>query len=496
MSGSGIDLSAMFQSLRSRLVLTTLTITLLAFAIVVFVFLQALPILSSQEKQRELQDQAHRFAAAVHTQIYEKQGTAADLRNQLYLASVYLHERIIIASPSGKRAIFDSARATQFFKGYNPDLSSQGLNGGQSISQVLPNNVVVVTSPIRGTHGHTNGGVVLVVARAADLRPNFSSLVTVGLIAAGAALIVWLLLALYFASSIFRPLFRVTQATRRMAQGDYSTRVEVHGRGELAQLAHGFNEMAQQVQAGDRSMKDFLANVSHDLRTPLTMIAGFSEAMLDGTAGPKEVEMSAGVIHDEAVKMQHLVDDLTQLTRLESGLLKLDQQPTDLSVLAQDGIDHVRRAHAGQDLPDLVNRVSPRAHWGLIDAERIERVLRNLLDNAIRYTPSGGTITIESRQAGRMVEISVRDTGSGIAPEDLSRVFERFYRADKSRGRAEGHSGLGLAIAREIVEAHGGRLHAESEPGKGTTFRLTIPAAQNPDVQPVAAPVSTTMTAP
>lgn len=476
----------MLQSLRSRLVLSTLLITLLGFVVVVIVFTQSLPVLSSQEKQRELEEQAHRFAGQVTTEIYMRRGSTGQLTQELNLASQLLHERIIIARSNGL-PIFDSARRTPYYKGVSQNLTPTDLRVHGPVTTFGPHNLVLFRSPIKGTHGHRNGGTVVLIAQAADLRPGVSSLVNVSVIAAGTALVVWLLIALFFTYSVGRPLLLITWATRRMASGDYSARVPVTGSGELARLAAVFNEMAQQVQTSDRTLKDFLANVSHDLRTPLTMITGFSEALLDGTAAPEEAEGSAAVIHEEAIKMQHLVNDLMQLTRLESGLFHLERHPVDLRSLADSTIDRIRRVHANQALPALRNLVPDNLPRALVDAERMERVLRNLIENAVRYTPGDGAIEVWARRvdAGWM-EISVRDTGAGITADDVSRVFERFYRADKSRERGHGHSGLGLAIVREIVEAHGGQVAVESEVGRGTEFRMTVPIASEQQVRPAS----------
>jgi two-component system sensor histidine kinase ResE len=226
-------------------------------------------------------------------------------------------------------------------------------------------------------------------------------------------------------------------------------------------------------------LRDFVANVSHDLRTPLTLIAGFSQALVDGTARTEEVEQSAQVIHEEAGKMQRMVDDLLQLTRLESGLQAFRRQPVDVRPLVQHLVDRTIRASAGRPVARIVNDVPMRIPPIEADSEQIERALQNLINNALQYTPPSGVVRVSARSIGRgWVEMAVADTGMGIAPEDVSRIFERFYRTDRSRERVHGHSGLGLAIVREIVEGHGGRIEVESEVGRGTTFRFTVPQAR------------------
>jgi len=247
----------------------------------------------------------------------------------------------------------------------------------------------------------------------------------------------------------------------------------------MARLAKGFNDMALQVQRSNQVLKAFVANVSHDLRTPLTMIIGFSQALIDGTARREEVTDSAAVIHDEALKMERLVDDLLQLTRLESGLMTLDRHPVEVQAFLGSVVERALHGYGQVSLPafqiDAQNSLPPID----VDSAQIERALRNLLNNAVQHTPATGTITIQAKRSeDTWVEIGIRDTGTGIPAEEISRVFERFYRTDKGRDRGEeGHAGLGLAIVREIIEAHGGHVWVDSEPGAGSTFCFTVPTA-------------------
>jgi signal transduction histidine kinase len=469
----------MLQSFRSRLVISNLIITLFGLLVVVVVFTQVLSQRTIDVKKSDREAQAQLLATQIHALFLNPRVKPDEPCRLAEVASPLLNaSRIILVRHTGA-AYFDSnIRGNQpcAHGSYTPVDRSALANQESAIRQLYKNSsVYAFQAPIQGTD-HRNAGAVVLVARVSDVRPSFQSLESVFLVVLGTALLVWLFIGLYFTVSISRPLLRVTAATRRMARGDYDVRVPGQGNGEIAHLARSFNEMAEQVQRSNRVLKDFVANVSHDLRTPLTMITGFSQALLDGTAQPEDVSESADVIHEESLKMQRMVDDLLQLTRLESGLLHFQTTPVDTHAFVQSVVERVRRAHIDAPGAELRNQISPGIPPVAIDREQMERALRNLVENALQYTPSDGSVTVRGAIIGRgWVELSVADTGMGIPQTDLPRVFERFYRSDKSRERAHGHSGLGLAIAREIVEGHGGQIRVESEPGRGTTFSFTVP---------------------
>jgi signal transduction histidine kinase len=451
------------------------------------VFTQLLAQRNKDIKESDLTSESQLVAQQVQD-LYRRGEKPRQLDTLITRTSKTLKLRLRIVGPRGN-LIFDSAQTTPYFHGTWHPLDVEALRNAENTKKELSNKVVV-QSPIRGTV-QANGGAVQILANTSDVQPGIGALGNVILIMVGTALVIWLLIGLYFTYSVSRPLLRITAATRRMAQGDYNVRVPARGTGEISRLARSFNTMAQQIQRSDQVLKDFVANVSHDLRTPLTMIAGFSEAMLDGTARNGEVEESAEVIHDEALKMQRMVEDLLQLTRLESGLMKFRREPVPVWEFVQSVVDRTTRAHSGQEVASIENRVLKAAPEIEVDREQLERALRNLLENALQYTPAGGRVVVDAQAIGRgWVEISVSDTGPGIPRQDVGRIFERFYRTDKARERERGHSGLGLAIVREIVEAHGGKVSVESVEGRGTTFRFTAPQARAPqsEATPAAAP--------
>lgn len=458
---------------RSRLVLSNTLIALLGLTLVVVVFSVLLAQRSYSIRRQDLQAQSQHLALRIE-QIYRQHASFNELHREVYLTSQILRERIVVLSPE-RTVVVNSKHRTPFFGNAPFEYSPAAFRNVQSARQVLAGPVMGFQSPIHGTDGAKNGGAIVLIARVNDVRPDLGSLIGVIVAAAAAVFLVWVLISLYFAVFVSRPLQRLAAAAGRMARGEYDVRVPVSGPGEIGQLATRFNVMAGRIQESNQILRDFVANVSHDLRTPLTMITGFSQALLDGTAEEAEIGAAAAVINEEAGRMQRLVEGLLQLARLESGLLPLDRHPVAVRPFVA-GI--IERHTAGRSCPEIVNRVPDTLPPIDVDPDHLGRALGNLLDNAIEYTPRGGRVEIAAHavDAGR-IEISVADTGKGITADDLARIFERLYRGDKNRVAGSGHSGLGLAIVREIAEAHGGQVTVESAPGRGTTFRLIVPRA-------------------
>jgi len=298
---------------------------------------------------------------------------------------------------------------------------------------------------------------------------------TVGLSAAGAAriggaaLLVLLLtvgMAVLLSGRVLAPLRTLTRAAQRMRGGDHTTRADVTARWEIAELAAAFNEMSEHLERTERQRKDLVSDVSHELRTPLGTIRGWLVAAQDGVAD-LDPELVASLL-EETLVLQHLVDDLHELASADAGEFRLRPEPTDAGAL----LTQVAAAHPA-DL--AVQADGDLTLWA--DPVRLRQAVGNLVVNAVRHTPEDGRITLLARRdAADVVVIEVRDTGTGITPEDLPHIFDRFWRADRSRSRATGGRGLGLAIVRHLVEAHGGTVTVASRPGAGTTFTLRLPA--------------------
>jgi len=275
-----------------------------------------------------------------------------------------------------------------------------------------------------------------------------------------------LLLGTFLATELSAPLKRLIYAAERIAQGDLAHRVLVRSRDEIGKLAQAFNHMAEALQRAEAARRQLLADLAHELRTPLSVIQGNLEALLDG-AFPLTPE-SLAPVYEETLHLGELVEDLRTLTLAETGHLPLAKERVELGELVE-GVAEAVRPVAAEEGIELKTQCEPDL-WVLADPRRIRQVLGNLLSNALRYSPPGSTVTVEALRQGGEIWVSVQDQGPGIPEEDLPHVFERFYKVDKSR--AEGGTGLGLAIAKEIVQAHGGRIWAENRGGARFTFAL------------------------
>lgn len=263
------------------------------------------------------------------------------------------------------------------------------------------------------------------------------------------------------------PVGDMLEASERVAQGDYSVQVTERGPREIRSLVRAFNSMTQRLHMSDEQRRNLLADVTHELRTPLTVIQGNLEGLLDGVY-PRDDEHLELILEETRV-LSRLIDDLRTLALAESGTLKLQKEPTDVSELIGDTIAAFR-AQADASGVCLEVDVAPDVPSIAIDPARMRAVLSNLITNALRYTPDGGSIHVSGSVVDACVVLSIRDTGSGIAPDDLPYVFDRFYKTSDSRG-----SGLGLAIAKNLVEAHGGEIKVESEVGQGTQIHVMLP---------------------
>jgi signal transduction histidine kinase len=407
------------------------------------------------------------FAAADVSNLARQQ--RADLAKAVAAVAGAVWDRNDTWSGANKAAILDVGTPTGASvqvrdQAGNIIVSSRGFTTADGSESSMP---IVV----RGQHV----GTALVRSTGSGLNAADSSLKTALLRAiagaAGLAALLALLTGLAVARRITRPVIRLIAVTRAMAAGDRTARVgEIHAAGELRELAAAFDQMAGTLDRQEQIRRNLVADVAHELRTPIAILQAGHEALLDGVAEPTPAEL--GSLRDEVLRLARMVGDLQTLAAADAAALNLNRSQTDLADVAAAAADSLaRRFEAAGIALDRELAASPV----LADPHWLHQVITNLLTNALKFTPAGGRVTISTERAGPDAILRVTDTGAGIAADDLPRIFDRFFRGQQA-AQISG-SGIGLAVAAELVQAHGGRLTAASELGQGTQMTLSLPSA-------------------
>jgi two-component system OmpR family sensor kinase len=455
----------MFTSLRSRLWLSyalVITVALFAVVIVLFLFLIRNPVLyrDTQQKLREVQ-----------SQITEGGRNLLGDPDALTRLARDTSTRIILFDGQGNQ-IFDSDLdqpslpfPRRSVLGRVPQVATDALgNDWLQTRTRLPNgNTLVIAAP-RPTTNFLN---------------VFTDELLVPILEGG---LVALLLALVLAYALSRwvadPLQQVVLAARGFPAGTMKP-VQPHGPHEVQDLTRAFNSMVSRVESAQRSQRDFVANVSHELKTPLTSIQGFAQAILDGTAdSPESRKQAAQVIHEEAGRMHRMALDLLDLARLEGGTAEMNMSAVDVGALLRGIAEKFSLQAQKADVSLQVNVPDDLPAW-IGDGDRLAQVFTNLVDNALKFTPPDGQVGLSAKVDQAWIEFVVADSGIGVSEEARPHLFDRFYQADPSRAGGENHgAGLGLAIAQEIVQAHGGKIGVRSTVGHGTTFTIRLPLSQ------------------
>jgi len=444
----------MFHSLRLRVLGALILVVLVAVGIMALSASRA----TAGEFRRYMEHGGiirHRRLQRLLTRYYGWEQSWSGVQPLVEHAGQIVGERIVLADETG-HIVADSE--------------------GELLGQTVPRDWAKPTAFI--VHRGMRVGTIYVdpLGRGVDPRKEafLASVNRALLLAAMAAGLVAAVLAIGLSHHILGPIEALTAAARRMEKGDLSQRVEVKSGDEIGELSRAFNAMAESLARLEELRRNMVTDVAHELRTPLSNIRGYLEALRDGMVKPSRELLDS--LYEEVMLLNRLVDDLQELALAEARQLRLERRPVALASIVDNAVEAARpratakgiklQVHLPEDLP-LVD----------VDPQRIGQALGNLLSNALTHTPSGGEVVIAAQARGTEVEVSVSDTGEGIPPEHLPYIFERFYRVDKSRSRATGGTGLGLAITKQLVEAHGGRIEVESEVGRGTRFTFTLPRA-------------------
>ncbi|HEX5414314.1 MAG TPA: HAMP domain-containing sensor histidine kinase [Chloroflexota bacterium] len=494
----------MFGSLRAKLIASYVFIVILTLFLAGTGFTYVLRAYQTQLRLNQLADLT--LPLALQVRSLQRPGVAqSDVAAYLKAQATYLNVRILLVQ-SDRTVVLDTGDSLVGQKIPVPSGESDrgtGLMQWGLLSDKSGDQLVYASALLRRDRGQGFGDVpvpssadavgLIVAVPQARVTSAWLAMAPNLMVAALLALVVAILVAMAFARSIARPLAQVTRASERMAKGDFDQFLPIRGDDEVGQLASSFNTMAREVGRTHQTMRDFLANVSHELRTPLTSIEGFSTAMQDGTIQSlDEYQDAARIIGDEAVRMHRLVEDLLYLSKFESGQIDIVLSRLNLTSLINGCVRQVQPQLEAAGVKVAVETVDlPPV---LADEHRLEQVFVNLLDNAVKYSPANGEIrvraypvaeslngSVETRPAAggaaQWVAVDVHNSGSYIPAEHANRIFERFYQIDRSRTGHRGSSGLGLAIVREIVQAHHGKIGVTSNPDQGTTFTVTLPAA-------------------
>ncbi len=408
---------------------------------------------------------------------------AQDYKTRLSLAASQLGTDRLLLLTSQFRVAFDSA---------NPDpLGQISISASKRINGVAEARInldgqtyLVAAMAITPARDPLAAAYVLLAApQGAFAAAAANELVPRLLLAGGAALLLAMLLVLIVSRSLTRPLGQLAAAAEDIAAGHYSRRVAIRGTDEIGTLGTAFDRMAEAVERARKVQREFLANVSHELKTPLTSLIGFSQALVDGSlATDLERSRAATVVHEESERVLRMAQELLDLARVEAGSISIHITPVDLGGQLEQEIGIVRPRAIARELAlelDVPADIPPVA----ADPERLHQILDNLMDNAVKYAPSGSTVTARARVVDGSVEAVVSNPAGPHRP-DADRMFERFYRADPARSAAAGGVGLGLAISRELATAMGGRLWADIDDSGDLRVHLTLPAAKGLQTQP------------
>lgn len=477
----------MFRSLYAKLLVLFLAILLIAMSLFTGMIYQQIRTDRIQSRLSELAVQAEDIVNLAQlfarTGNYMQQTTLRDYYiskvnyvQQEFDASIYVYDQNqMLISIEDEEVLYTHEDVVEemdtvvgiVFSGKNVVQSS--------ILQSSGNPVFVVGVPLLEKGTWLVNAAVIVVTSEQNIQASYSEVLAQSLSALLISFAIGSAMILILCQYITRPLRAMASAADRFARGDFEQRVKVESRDEVGRLAESFNSMAEDLNQLEQTRREFVANVSHELRSPLTSIQGFLNGMLDGTVPEPEREHYMGIVLDETKRLSKLISTLLDLSHIESGQTPLQKTRFDINEMICRVLVR-QEAHIGEREIDVQLAFETEACLVSADADRIEQVLVNLIDNAIKYANGHGCITVSTRKERGKVRITVADDGPGIAKEDLPRVFDRFYMAEKAHTSGKG-TGLGLSIVKKILEQHGEKITVKSELGKGARFEFTLEGA-------------------
>ena len=424
---------------------------------------------------RDMYREATRIADTYAVDLYNSEISLETVQNQMEALSYFMDAEIWIINPSG-RMVVNSANAPDpeqeiVVEGFDPTITQKNYYARGSFFDSFEEEKVSVIAPI--INNYKTRGYVIIHTSASKIDEEANSMLNISYLMLIVILFLSLIILIFFTEVVYRPLRKIIEATEQYASGNMHYDLNVEGEDEMGYLAASLHYMAQTVAGSEDDQKKFIANVSHDFRSPLTSIRGFLEAMLDGTIPPEMHEHYIGVVLNETERLTKLTNSLLTLNNLNTKGMLLHMTDWDIN-------DAARKVSASFEQTCIKSGIRIRLIlsgsrlYVHADEDKIQQVLYNLVDNAIKFSSRDSEIEIETTEKGGRVHVSVRDSGIGIPKSDQNQIWERFYKTDLSRGKDKKGTGLGLSIVREIIRAHGENISLISTQGVGSKFTFTL----------------------
>ncbi len=468
------------KSILRKQMLLYMGILLFSFAMLAATLSLVLTGYYVNEKEEQLVKQGRKVAEQYVKSFYTGIDGLQKLNNEIQVLEDYMEASVFFVNKDGE-LILASQGISQSWVGQT--ITNEAIEG------VLEGKIVSVEGKINGMFvesvltvgypiqlGEQNIGGIFMCSSMPEIEKNISQMYKACFACVVIAMFFGSILVYFSSRKISKPLMEINEAAKVIAGGNFDRRISIRENDEIGQLAKSFNNMAESLYTHEKDRREFIANISHDLRSPLTSIQGFLNAILDGTIPKESQEHYLNIVLEETQRLTKLTNNIVDLSSAQEGKIILDKSEFDINELIRDSLEKIQPRFMEKEIKaDLLLAEKET----LIDADRdkIVRVLQNLLDNALKFTDRGGSIEVETtiEESGKKVYIAVRDNGKGISEEDQKHIFDRFFKADTSRGEDKKGGGLGLSIAKEFIKAHGENIICKSNLGEGTEFVFSLP---------------------
>ncbi len=464
-----------FKSLFTRLFITYVGIIIISLGIIAMFLPSVLESYFMKQKEDVMKNQGQKVARQLGVAFYTGIIGIDRLQSEFSLLEGYADSIWLIDKEGGLVAVSGDGENIEDVVIAKSELEEM-FNGETIVienrfNDIFSRSTLTVGCPI--WLGETVVGGLLVHTSIPEIKESIKDVYTVFIIAILISVGIAFILLYFMAKRIVKPLKDMTEASKVIASGDFKKRIEIKSNDEIGQLAANFNEMAEGLDKMEDYRSRFIANISHDLRSPITSIQGFLNAILDGTIPPEKQEKYLHTVLDETYRLTKLTNDILELSKIENSEIVLNKENYDINEMIRNIVLKFETRVMDKKINMNVVFVH-ESSWVYADAQKIERIIYNLIDNAVKFTGENGIITIKTEDIDDKIYITVSDTGIGLADDEAKHIFERFYKADSSRGMDKKGMGLGLSIVKEIIKAHEEAITVDSKKGEGTSFRFSL----------------------